>query len=427
VLDDGRTSSRPVTLPHSRRAEHLVLLGKTGTGKSSALLHFSTQDIAADRGFVHFDLHGETTRQLLALLAAEERRRRQDLSDRIILVEPADRLASIGLNVLVAADDNQQQFVRIAEITRILKSRWHLESFGPRTEELLRNALLALSDNGLTLLELAPLLTNAAFRSQCLTQVRNEEVRTYFRDRYDQTSPAMQAAYRDPVLNKVSVFTGDPHFRHIVGQLRSSFSFVEALDRGYWVVLNLEKGRLGEQAATLGSLFLAQITHALFARRRRTLCTVYCDELQNLVAYDAGIEMLFAEARKFGVSICSANQFLDQYPPSMRAAVLSVATHIFFQLSSADADVIAKALEGGQGLRELLKNLPQRHIVVKTGPERWQHAVVPRLAWPVVDTTDLVARCRARWTTPRTVIEQEIGERHRVVAPLPTEALHDWE
>src|ERR1019366_6752215 len=89
----------------------------------------------------------------------------------------------------------------------------------------------------------------------------------------------------------------------------------------------LDKGRLGEQASTLGSLLLTKLKNALFARKRRQLFTLYCDEIQNLVAYDSGLDTLLSEARKFGICIVSANQFLEQYPAQMRAAIMAVGTH----------------------------------------------------------------------------------------------------
>src|SRR5207237_9834674 len=110
---------------------------------------------------------------------------------------------------------------------------------------------------------------------------------------------------------KTTAFTADPHFRHILGQQRSSFSLLEAMDRGYWIVFNLDKGRLGEQASTLGSLFLTKLKNAVFGRRSRKLFTLYCDEIQNLVTLEGGIDTLLSEARKFSVGVCSATQFLE--------------------------------------------------------------------------------------------------------------------
>jgi hypothetical protein len=309
----------------------------------------------------------------------------------------------------------------------VLKARWRLDAFGARTEELLRNSLHLLADNGLTLLELPLLLTNSSFRTRCLGSASNPEVASYFRSRYDTSSEAIQGILRDALLNKVSAFTSDPHFRHILGQQHSTFSLVDAIDQGRWVILNLDKGKLGEQATTLGSLFLIKLKNALFARRTRHLFTLFCDEVQNLLAYDSGIDTLLSEARKFAVSVISANQFLDQYPQAMRAAILSVGTHLFFQLSSTDADRIAHALDGGRSLARILKNLPPRQAIVKSGHERWRQIRVPDVPEPDANSEDLFRRCRERWTTPRVEVEQAIERRHAETGRSSNEILHDWE
>lgn len=426
AIVDGQPSHIRAVIPHRKRPEHIAILGKTGTGKSSLLRYLCRQDIRSDRGFVLFDLHGDTTLYLLGLIAEEEHRRGCDLSEKLVVVAPADPEFSIGLNVLERRG-KQSSFIQTAEFAQILKQRWHLDAFGARTEELLRSSLLVLSDNDLTLLELAPLLTDLTFRALCLKRVENSEVRAYFEARYDQATEAMQAVLRDAILNKISAFTADPHFRHILGQQRSSFSLAEALDRGFWVILDLNKGRLGEQSSTLGSLFLTKLKNALFSRQARALFTLYCDELQNLVTYSSGVDTLLSEARKFGISVCSANQFLDQYPSQIRSAILAVGAHIFFQLSSADAEKIAAALGGGKYLAELLRNLPQRHMVVKSGHHRWRQAIVPEVHPLSADPFDLYNRCRARWAKRRTEIEQEIRNRQRQAARINSEVLHDWE
>jgi hypothetical protein len=425
VVDDEIRRTR-AHLPNSKRCEHAAILGKTGQGKSFFLRHLSGQDVRNRHGFVFFDLHGDTMPFLLRRVAEEERLRGVDLSDRLVVIEPADPEFSIGLNVL-EAQNGQQNYVQLAEFAQILKARWGLDSFRARTEELLRNSLHVLADNGLTLLELSPLLVSAAFRAACLNRVQNTEVISYFQSRFDTRSEAMQGVYRDAILNKVSGFTTDQRFRHILGQQRSTFSLLDAMDRGQWVVLNLDKGRLGEQASTLGSLLLTKLKNAMFARRRRHLFTIYADEIQNLVAYDAGLDTLLSEARKFGISVVSANQFLEQYPQQMRAAIMAVGTHIFFQLSSPDADKIASALDGGKRLAEILKNLPKRHMVVKSGSHRHQEVLVPNVADPATDFADLYNRCRGRWARRRADIEVEIRQRHLQANRRTEEVLNDWE
>ncbi len=165
----------------------------------------------------------------------------------------------------------------------------------------------------------------------------------------------------------------------------------------------------------------------LFARTTRTLFTLYCDEIQNLVAYGASVETLLSEARKFGVAVVSANQFLDQYPTEMRAAILSVGTLAFFQLSSQDAGQIAQALDGGKSLAERLKNLPKRHCIVKTGSDRHEEILVPSVGTPPVDPSDLVNRARYSRAKPRVRIEREIAERQAKLMKKTDEVLREWE
>jgi hypothetical protein len=317
VRDESTTRSQ-FEIPQAKRAQHIAILGKTGHGKTSLLHHLSKQDIEAGHGFATFDLHGDTTPFLLGAIAAEERRAGCDLSEKLIVIKPTDRLYSVGLNPLEGTAGHHR-FVEVSEFAHVLKRRWGLDSFGARTDELLRNSLCAIAENSLTLLELVPFLSHAEFRAACLKRVTNPEIRQYFELRYDQTSEAMRTVMREPILNKTSAFTADPHFRHIVGQQKSTFSLVEALDQGRWIVFDLPKGELGEQAVTLASVYFTAVAHALFSRKTRRLFTLYCDEIQNLVAYDSGIETVLFEARKFAVGVASANQFLDQYPPAMRS------------------------------------------------------------------------------------------------------------
>lgn len=421
---DGEVTRQHIEISKERRAMHVALLGKSGSGKSSLVRHFGQQDIDADRGFVYFDLHGDATPFLLRTIAARERKLRRHLSNKLVVIAPADPELSVGFNPL---EQESPDFVRVAEIAQVLRERWHLDYFGARTDELLRNALFVLSANKLTLLELAPLLTQNGFRAHCLKQVSNTEVRQYFELRYDQLSEAMRATMREPILNKTSAFTADPHFRHIVGQARSTFSIREAMDAGFWIIVNLEKGRLGEQAMSLGSLIFTALKNALFTREKRSLYTIYCDEIQNLIAYGGGIETVLSEARKFGVAVVSANQFLDQYPAEMRAAILAMGTHAFFQLSSMDAAQVAQALDGGKSLGERLKNLPQRHCIVKSGPDRFIELQVPLVHTPHLDYTDLVNRSRYHRGRVRAHVERDIAERQAAFGRTTDDVLKEWE
>lgn len=423
VVDDATTRGR-VTLTSQERMRHVVVLGKTGSGKSYLLRHMSEQDINKDRGFIYFDLHGDATPFLMQVINTRERREHRHLSEKLVLIDPSDPIMSVGLNPL---EQESPDFVRIAEVSEILKRHWALDHFGARTDELLRNTLYALSANSLTLVELVPFLTNSPFRNACLKCVENADVRQYFEFRFDRASEAMQATMREPILNKTSAFTADPKFRHIVGQQQSTFSFREAMDEGHWIIVNLAKGRLGAQALTLGSLIFTMVKNALFARTKDRISTLYCDEIQNFVAQGSEIETVLSEARKTHTAFVSANQFLDQLPGEMRAALFSAGTHIFFQLSSADAAQVSQALDGGKPLAERLKNLYQRHAIVKSGADRWTELRVPDVETPRVDYTDLLNRVRYTRGRVRAHIERDIAKRVPALVAVREEAPNGWE
>jgi hypothetical protein len=424
VRDDRPTKYR-VFLSSTQRPRHTLMLGRNGTGKSSLIDCLIEQDIKAGRGFLAIKFHDDHKR-ILAVIASEEKRRGTDLSDRTIILDPSDIEYSVGLNPLEIRS-GLSTFIQISEIASVIRSHAQLDSFGPQTEELLRNSLHSLADNQLTLAELAQFLTNTAFRLSLMTKVSNLEVRSYFENRFDQLSDAMRRQMTNPVLNKTSGFTADPHFRHILGQQQSTFSLIDAIDAGCFIILALPKNRLGEQAAMIAAVLLAKLKNSAFARRRRELFTVYADEIQNLVTSESSLEVMFSELRKFGIGIVAANQYLDQYPPQLRSAVLAIGSHICFQLSSADADKMASALDGGKHLAELLRNLPLRNFVLKAGSDHWKQVLAPKVGPIKADYRNLYARSMVRFARKRSEIEQEIQGRVPKSAVIKKEQLDAWE
>src|SRR5947209_12055318 len=425
LIRDNRATKYKVTLSQKQRARHTLMLGRNGTGKSSLIDAMIEQDIKAGRGFLAIKFHDDHKR-ILSVIASEEKRRGLDLSDRTIIIDPSDPKFSVGLNPLEIRA-GLSTFIQIAEISNVIRAHAHLDSFGPQTEELLRNSLHVLSDSGLTLVELAALLTNNTFRLSLMKKVSNAEVRSYFENRFGEASDAMKRSMTNPVLNKTSAFTADPHFRHILGQKQSTFSLIDAIDSGCFIVLALPKNRLGEQTAMIASVLLAKLKNSAFARSKRELFTIYADEVQNLVTSESSLEVMFSELRKFGIGIVAANQYLDQYPPQLRSAALAIGTHVCFQLSSGDADKMAQALDGGKNLSELLRNLPLRNFVLKTGSDPWKQVLTPKVEPLKTDFRNLYERSQKLWARTRTEIEAEIQSRVPKTANSAKEELDEWE
>jgi energy-coupling factor transporter ATP-binding protein EcfA2 len=418
IVGENGITQQPYYLPTVDRAKHIAILGKTGSGKSFLIRHLAQTDIRAGRGFLLFDLHGDLIPDLLKFAASLG----IDPA-RIVLIDPTSKEWAIGLNPLEATDESDR-FRQVTGVTRTFTERWNFT--GARTEELFRNALLVLSENGLTLLEVAPLLTNDNYRAALLKKVTNADVREYFELRFNPLSDAMKATMREPVINKLTELTADPHFRFILGQRNSTISFDRIMQDGLIALVNLNKGTLGPHALTLGSLIYGKAKSAIFRRGKRDIFTIYADEIQNLVAADTDFEVLFSEARKFGVSIVAANQFHAQLPAPMRSAMQTIGTHIYFQLSPEDAEQVARDLSGGKGVAEKLKKLSARHFIAQQGNNRPYEVRMPEVLPAKASAFDLYAASNALYASRRVDIERDILAR-RPQTSVRKEALHDWE
>jgi DNA helicase HerA-like ATPase len=419
LVFDERVTKNPYFLPTAQRAQHMAILGKTGSGKSYFIRHMAQHEVDAGRGFVLFDLHGDLIPPILRYIAAK----RPADHARVVVIDPANPQWAVGLNPLEAHDD-YSRFREVADVTRSLADRWDFR--GARTEELLRNALFVLSANGLTLLETALLLSNDGYREELMKKVSNQEVREYFELRFDPLSAQMKATMREPVLNKLTEFTADPHFRYVLGQRVSTFSFDEALARALIILVDLRKGPLGIHSPTFGSLILAKVKAAIFRRQRRELYTVFADEMQNLAASNTDFETLFSEARKFSVGIVTANQFESQLPPSLRSAIQAIATHVYFELSPEDAAHVAQELGGGKPVAERLRNLRPRHAIVKSGHHRPQEIVTPEVETVTTPAESFLDQSNQLYARLRTDIDADIRTRRPKPDSLK-EVIHDWE
>ena len=418
IVGENGITKQPYYLPTADRAKHISVLGKTGSGKSFLLRHIAQRDVQAGRGFLLFDLHGDLIPAIMRSLAACG----TDPA-RVIVIDPTSREWAVGMNPLEATDEITR-YLQIVEVTRTLADRWDFK--GARTEELLRNSLLVLSQNNLTILEVGILLANVNYRTTLLKNVTNTDVREYFELRFDPLSDAMKATMREPVLNKLTELTADPHYRFILGQRESTISFDEILNSNMIVLVNLNKGALGMHAPTLGALVYSKFKAAIFRRRKKDIFTVYADEIQNLVSDDTDFDVLFSEARKFGVSVVTANQFAGQLPARMRSAIQAIGTRIFFQLSPEDAEQVARDISGGKGMAERLKNLSARHFIAKQGNNRPYEVVTPEVITAKAPAVDLYAKSNALHARRREWVERDILARRPKPSQLK-EVLNDWE
>jgi DNA helicase HerA-like ATPase len=232
----------------------------------------------------------------------------------------------------------------------------------------------------------------------------------------------MQNMYREPLLNKLSAFVGDPCLRRILGQTRSTVNFRQAMDQGKWVLLNLSKGQLKENIHLLGTLFLTKMKQAALSRidtpeHTRRPFFVFIDEVQNFIG-GGDLNSLTSELRKFHVGLTMAHQTLDQLPRELRSVILgNVGTEIFFRLSHHDASQISSEMDPKEKYliekRLIDLQVGQAYLKVK-GQQRPR--LLKTLHVPSIHVSDeALERVKQasfrRWATPIAEVEKEIEAR----------------
>jgi len=313
------------------------VLGKTGMGKSSLLETLFVAQMEAGHGAGLIDPHGDLAERVLARVP---RKRRNDL----VVLDPAAPGAKLSLNLLGYKSPEERPLAAAAALSVLRKT--FDASWGPRTEHVLRNALLALLDvpRG-SLAGVLGLVGDERFRGMALRHVRDPIVRKFWEEEFASLPPNFRAEVIAPVQNKVGALLSNPIIRAHIDQPKAMISFRGLMDRERLFVANLSKGRIGEDASGfLGSLVFGAFQVAAYARAcspldARRPFTLYVDEFPRFVT--PSFAELLAESRKFGLGLVLANQHLGQLEPALRDALLGNAgTLIAFRLSADDATTL---------------------------------------------------------------------------------------
>jgi hypothetical protein len=330
-----RNSNRPFGITDQDRQRHVYILGQTGMGKSTLLLNMLVQDIRRGLGVALIDPHGDLADKLLDHVP------RHRIVD-VIYVNPADVEYPVGLNLLDTSGETKPHLVA-SHLIDIFKKIW-ADSWGPRLEYLLRNAVLALLEcGGNTLLGIPRLLIDPEFRALVLSRVHDPVVRTFWQVEYELYPRVFRTETISPIQNKVGQFLAIPMMRNILGQTRNKLDFRAIMDSQKILIVNLGKGKLGEDnARLLGSLivtklFLSALSRVDLPEGERRPFSVYIDEFQTFAA-DSFAHTL-SEMRKFGLQLIISHQYLSQLPIQLKSAVFgNVGTLIAFKVGAEDAE-----------------------------------------------------------------------------------------
>lgn len=353
VADDEKISAFGLTnfrginhqfgMLRSDRSRHVYIIGQTGAGKSGLLELFALSDIYHNQGYAIIDPHGDFAIENMKFIPEAR-------LDDVVYFNPADVEHPIGFNPLEVTNPAQKSTIS-SEVIGVLK-RMFGDSWGPRLEYILRYTILALLDRPEpTMLDITRMLTDKKFRKETIGYCNDVVVRQFWNVEFASWSEKFQTEAIAPVLNKVGAFTANPIIRNIIGQTHSSFNIRQIMDEGKILVVNLSKGLIGEDnAGILGSFLVTKIQLAAMSRsdildiHDRRPFYLYVDEFQNF-ATDSFATIL-SEARKYGLNLTVANQYISQMEPTVRDAVFgNVGTMISFRVSPDDSPILAKQFE----------------------------------------------------------------------------------
>lgn len=348
-------------IKEKNRRGHMYIIGKTGTGKTTLIENMIISDIKAGNGLAVIDPHGDLAEDLLDFIP---KRRVKDT----IYFNPSDLEYPIAFNPLEKVDQDHRHLVASGLIS-VFKKIWH-EFWGPRMEHILRNAILALLDYPMsTLLDLPLMLVDKDFRKRVLEKVANPQVRSFWFTEFEKYPAWFRSEAVSPIQNKVGQFLATPLMRNIVGQAQSSMDFRKIMDEGKILIVNLSKGKIGEDnSALLGAMIVTKIQLAALSRGdipewERRPFYFYVDEIQNFLTQS--FCDILSEARKYGLCLTLTHQYIEQLEEQVRCAVFgNVGTLITFRIGARDAFFLKNEFNPVFNETDLV-NLPNHHIYLK--------------------------------------------------------------
>lgn len=336
---DFRSDRRVFGIKAEDRFSHIYIIGKTGTGKSTLLEGMALQDLERGHGFALIDPHGDLVERIAARIPAS---RREDA----IYLNASDPTQPYGYNPLRQV---RGEFISLAAsgLMEVLRKMW-ADSWGVRMEHILRNVLLALLEQpDATLHDVLRLMTDQKYRKEIVKSLQNETVRNFLEKEFERFTFGYRADGIAPIQNKIGAFLADPLLNRMLTKPEKDLHVRKIMDEGGVLLVNLAKGRLGEDSSSLlGGLLVTTIGLAAFSRadmpaEKRRDFFVYVDEFQSFTTL--ALVNMFSELRKYRVGFTVAHQYMHQLEPEIRHAVLgNAATVISFRVGAEDAPYLER-------------------------------------------------------------------------------------
>jgi len=399
------------------RSRHMYIIGKTGMGKSTLLENLAIQDIRNGNGMCFLDPHGSSAETLLDFVP-------ENRTKDVVYFAPFDLEHPISFNIMEDVGADRRHLVAnglMASFKKIWPDVW-----SARMEYILGNTILALLEYpNSTLLGVNRMLSDKNYRNKVVANIHDPSVKSFWVDEFAKYNERYMQEAGDAIKNKIGQFTSNPLIRNIIGQPKSTFDIRQLMDDKKIIIVNLSKGRVGEQNSNLlGGMMITKIYLAAMSRANLSEHEIkkvppfylYVDEFQSFVN-DSFADIL-AEARKYKLNLTIAHQYIDQMPETVRSAVFgNVGTTIAFRVGPFDAEILEKIFSP-KFMQEDLVNLGFAQIYLTlmidgVGSPPFSAKTIPRLPANEISYKDVIIESsREQFANHRAEVEKAINAWH---------------
>ncbi len=425
-----RSNLRAFGIKRDDRRRHMYIIGKTGMGKTALLRNLAIQDIQNGNGMAFIDPHGDVAEDLLNFVPKE---RIKDL----VYFNPCDINFPIAFNVMEDVPLDQRHLVA-GGLMAVFKKIWP-DVWSGRMEYILNNCILALLEHkGSTLVGINWMLSDADYRQEVVASVTDPVVKTFWNKEFASYSDKYAVEASAAIQNKIGQFISNPLIRNIIGQTKTKIDMRKAMDEKKILILNLSKGKVGEEnsrllgALLVTKLYLAAMSRVDIEEGSRSDFFLYVDEFQNF-ATEAFVSIL-SEARKYRLALILAHQYINQVDETIRDGVFgNVGTMISFRVGAEDGEFLAKEFVP-YFEPEDFTNLTKYNIYVKlmidgVSGKPFSAVTIPPILEPEIKYVDEIIKfSRDAYTTPKEEVDEifrKWTENIKVRTPVKTAVMHD--
>ncbi len=397
------------------RRRHMYIVGKTGMGKTTFIENMVVQDILNGEGLAFVDPHGDSVEKVLSFIPSSR------IND-VVYLNPADTDYPIAFNPLEAVDPKYKHLVAsglMGVFTKIWAGVW-----SPRMEYILSNTILALLDSpGNTMLGIARMLVNKTYRKRIVDNIKDPVVKSFWVDEFANYNDKFRTEAIAPIQNKVGQFLSSAIIRNIVGQTKSTIDLRDIMDNKKILLLNLSKGRIGEDnSALLGAMIITKLQLAAMSRvdvpeEERKDFYLYVDEFQNFAT--ESFANILSEARKYRLNLIVAHQYIGQLISDRNTVVRdaifgNVGTMVTFRVGADDAEFLEKEFEPTYTMNDLV-NLAKYSIYLKLmingmASHPFSAGTLPPISQATGNDEKVILVSRERYGTSRAIVEEKISK-----------------